>query len=778
MDGRLDEGDWANAPVATDFAQEWPERGVPARQKTEVRVLYDDRFVYVGARMHHDPALEGGKAKVVRRLHRRDQDSQSDWFGVAIDSQRDRRTAFLFQVNAAGVQRDQVIFADTGFDSSWDGVWESAVSVDDKGWTAELRLPLELLRLHKGQGAQVWGINFDRSDQGTVREFTRWNVVPRGENAFVSRFPELTGIQGVEPRLRREWIPFVSSARKFETTEAFDDRGWDHKVGLDAHLGITSHSQLDLALKPDFGQVEVDQAVINLSTVETFFPEKRAFFLEGSEIFRTVGPQLFYSRRIGSGVGDPDLSAEEVLLDRPLASEITAAAKYTAKYDSGLNVGLLGARVDPARARIRSASGDTQDREIAPLSAFGVLRAQQPLDNRGSNLGGFLSYVHQAGSEGRQAVVTALDGVFRSEDRSGVMDFALVRSEAGKKGSEVPGWLGRLFAQKDWKGGWSAGAQVVNVGHDFQINDLGYRGRADEQFAYAFVIRRWDRTAGIFRNWEGGVDAGVNRDQSGRIFDKWFNVRAMTSFTNFWAVWTNAGMTLPIDDDRELRTYGEADKKYLRRPTTPWVGLGFDTAGNKPWYVNINLERTWFGGGPSTHLKVFQVIKPGAALEIQLETRFAENAGELRWLESQPTPAPENPAKTTPIVGLRRLQEFNQILRVAYAFTPRLTVQLFSQWLADTWNYRELQAYVDDRTLRPATTENPTAFSYRVWNLNFITRWEFRPGSAAFLVYTHGANTPQLINDRASLSPLPDLAILRHLPSDDAVQVKVSWLFR
>lgn len=769
VDGHLDEVDWVAAPVATDFVQEWPERGNPAHQRTEVRVLYDDRFVYIGARMHHDPVLDGGKTKVVRRLHRRDQDSQSDWFGVAIDSQLDRRTAFLFEVNAGGVQRDQVVFGDTGFDSSWDGVWDSAVTVDEGGWTAELRIPLELLRLRKGKGAQVWGINFNRSDQGTVREFTRWSLVPRGENAFVSRFPELTGIQGLEPRLRREWLPFVSATRKFETAQAFDDRGGKGKVGLDAHLGITSHSQLDLALKPDFGQVEVDQAVLNLSTVETFFPEKRAFFLEGSEIFRTVGPQLFYSRRIGRGVGDPDLNPGETIQDRPLAADITAAAKYTAKYDSGLNVGLLGARVDPARAQIRTASGDLIQREVSPLSAFGVLRAQQPLDSRGSYLGGFMSYAHQAGPDGREAVVSAVDGTLRTEDRSGMVDFALIHSDAGPKGGEIPGWFGRLYGQQEWSGGWSASALAINASRDFQINDLGYRPRADEQALNLSLTHRWDKTQGVFRNWEWGADAGANRDQSGRVFNRWVNARAMTSFINFWGLWVNAGTNLPAPDDLELRTYGDPVKKYLDRPNLPWVGFGFDTAGNKPWYGNVNVNRSWFEGGPSTNLRVFQIIKLGSALEVQLETGITHDAGERRWLETQ---------GTTPIVGLRQLQEFNQIVRVSYAFTSRLTVQVFSQWLADTWNYRALQAYVDDHSLGPATTTGDTAFSYRVWNLNLITRWEFRPGSAFFLVYTHGAQTDQLINDRASLSPRPDLALLRHLPSDDVVQMKWSWLFR
>lgn len=185
LDGRLDEVVWSQAAPASGFTQEWPLRGQATRQRTEVRVLYDDHYLYIGARMHHDPTLDGGRATVVKRLHRRDQDSQSDWFGAAIDSNHDRRTALVFEVNAAGVQKDQVIYNDVSFDASWDGVWESAVSADEGGWTAELKIPLALLRFKPGEGPQTWGINFSRSDQGTIREFSRWMVVPRGESSFV-----------------------------------------------------------------------------------------------------------------------------------------------------------------------------------------------------------------------------------------------------------------------------------------------------------------------------------------------------------------------------------------------------------------------------------------------------------------------------------------------------------------------------------------------------------------------------------------------------------------
>ena len=726
--------------------------------------------------MYHDPALEGGAVHVIKRLHRRDQDDQGDWFSVALDSNHDHRTALVFEVNAAGVQKDQVIYNDSTFDASWDGVWESAVTTDERGWTAELKIPLSLLRFQPGGGPQSWGINFSRMDQGVVRESSRWRVVLRGESGFVSRFPELSGLEGLEPQPRREYLPYLGTARKFETSRGYDDRRWEPRVGLDARWGLRSNAQIDLSVRPDFGQVEVDQAVLNLGTVETFFPEKRPFFLEGMEVFRVAGPDLLYSRRIGHGLSDPSLGIGELLRDRPNATEITAAAKYTANHSGGLNIGLLGASVEPARATLESASGTPIQREIAPLTNYGVLRVQQLVDDRGSYLGAFASGMNQAGPAGRVAQLQAVDGVYKTTDRSGLFEATFSQSQAGPKQDEQQGWRGRLRARQEWQAGWSFEAQAIHSSRSYNPNDLGYLERADEQRLYAELTRYWDRSWGVLRNWQVGLSHTAARDQAGHTFLRNFNTWARTDFTNFISFWGGGGVNAATEDDRELRTYADARKKYLARPSVPYANLGIDSPGNRPWYVRLNTNRSWREGGPSTDATLFQIIKPTTAMEIQFSTTVTREEGDQRWLE---TPV------ATPVVGLRRLSQFNQTLRLAYAFTPGFTVQLFSQWLVANWNYRDLQHYANDLTLDPGLPEDlppgttpQTAFSYRTWNLNLITRWEFRPGSTFFLVYTHGANTDALVNDRATLSPRLDLAILRRLPSDDVVQAKISWLFR
>ena len=781
LDGRLAEPAWAQAPAAEGFTQQWPTFGESSRVRTEVRVLYDEAFLYVGARMHQP----GGAKDIVRRVHRRDQDSQGDWFGVFLDSLHDRRTAAAFFVNAGGVQRDGVLTNDgSALDASWDGVWESAVLLDEGGWSVELKIPLSLLRIRPGGGAQVWGINFQRGAQGPLREQAFWFVPPRNENAWVSRFPELTGLEGLKPAHRKELVPYLSAKRKFATAEPFDDRRGTLRAGLDARLALTTSAQVDLTLRPDFGQVEVDQAVLNLSTFETFFPEKRPFFLEGADIFQTIGPQLFYSRRIGRSLSAPSLAPGEALLDRPLSAEIGGAGKYTAKYDRGLSVGVLAAGVEAGRADVRDSGGRTAPREIAPYTSYGVMRVQQVLGAQGSFLGAFASHMREASSFGREALVAAIDGAVVARDRSNRVEFALEHSRQGSRDAPEEGWYGRLRNFHVWGGGWSLDTRLVNAGRRFDPNDVGFLQGLDNRHAEVLLQKVRDTPLGPFRNGHLSFYAAVDKDQAGHLTHAEYNAEVRTDFSNFWALWGGAGATVPAEDDRELRTFFDPRKKYLRVDRTPFAWLGFDTAGNKPWYLKFMLNQQWYEGGPSSNGTLIQVIKPSPQLDLQLESSYTRDEGEPRYLDTfggEPGPWPGQGAGT-PTLGLRRLQSFNQVLRVGYAFTPRMTLQLFTQWLTAAWDFRELRHYLDDRRTAPGpppgTADPGSAFSYRAWNLNLIGRWEFRPGSTLFLVYTHGVSSDALLSARSSIRPIADLTDLRHLPSDDVVQVKFSWLFR
>jgi hypothetical protein len=765
IDGHLDEAVWAQAPVASGFKVSSPELGKDPRRATEVRVLYDDQYVYIGARMHHTP----GRAAIVRQLHRRDRDSASDWFGVYLDSLHDRRTAFAFMVNAAGVQQDRVVYQEFNEDSSWDGVWESAVSCDADGWTAELKIPLALLRLKDTGDGQVWGVNFLRSDYQPSQEVSLWQIVPRGVNAWVSAFPELVGIEGVRPQPRREWIPYVSAQRKFETAQPFDDRRWTRRAGLDAHLGINSYSQLDLSLRPDFGQVEVDQAVLNLGTYETFFPEKRPFFLEGMELFQFTGPQLFYSRRIGRGLGDPTLAEGETLVDRPASAEILGAGKWTSKLAGGLNLGVLAAQMESSKATVRDAEGREARRELSPMTQAAVVRATQSLDDRGSLYGGFGSYFHEAGPQGRTGVVGGADLALKSEDRGRRLEFSLVETRTGTPGNTTDGHYERVQMDRQWKNGWSLTGTLINASRDFDPNDLGYTQRPDRRMFQLDGDHAWDQPLGFLRNRRWHASYYVHADQAGKPFNEYISTWGRTEFTNGWALMAGLEKDLPVQDDRELRTGGDPVKKYLRVDGYPVVFANLDTPGGWPWSFGLRFNQAWREGGPTRYLGLTQSIRPLPQLELQADTNYTRETGELHYVETQ---------GAQPIVGLRHLGQLDQTLSAAYAFTARFTLQLFSQWLVASWHFRDLKAYVDDRHLATGAASAQNTASDRLWNLNLIARWEFRPGSSLFVVYTHGAATEQRVSEGGQIRPFVDLAALRHQPSDDIVQLKWSCLFR
>jgi hypothetical protein len=697
-------------------------------------------------------------------VHRRDRDSASDWFGVAVDSVHDRRTAHEFRVNAAGVQRDVLLYADTNTDDTWDALWDSSVTVDADGWNAELRIPISVLRVRAGEGDQSWGINFVRIDQDP-QETDRWHVIARSENAFVSSFPSLVGLSGLRPQGRREIIPYLTVDSKLATAQPFDDRGLNAHAGVDAHLGLGSSSLLDLTFLPDFGQVEVDQVILNLSTIETLFPEKRTFFLDGSELFQVNGLQLFYSRRIGGAAPSPLLAPGETLLARPLALDILGAAKFTAKYENGLNIGLLAAETEPAYARVRTGDGTASTRELAATADSAVARVLQQLGSHGSYVGAFSSlYVERDG--GRRAFVGALDGTWKSSDGSVQLD--VLGGGSVLDGDRGTGATGNARAIKRWDAGWYVTGNTDYATRYFNPNDLGYIISPDHLIVHGEAGRQWDRTLGVFRNWSFSTTVDYGHDHAGRVFNDAVGGRIATGFTNDWTAYLGGGNNLPYYDDRELRAFLDPVKKYLHHGNEPYLIAGFTSSRQSAWYVGLDAAVQHYAGGPTYTASFSQTIHPSSRFELQLETDLLDALGEMHWLETQ---------GQTPIVGVRRMRQVSQIVRASYAFTPDLTLQAYTQLLLASWNYRDLASYVDDDTLAAGAMSETTNFTANNLNVNGVLRWEINPGSTLYAVYTHGAFNSDVFHRDATLSR-QTLPALLHAPSDDVLQVKLSWMFR
>ncbi len=403
IDGRLDEPDWRRAPVATDFIQRDPDEGKPATERTEVRILLDGDAIYVGARM-----FDREPGRIARHLTRRDDEGEgaADVFHVAFDGLHDGLTGAHFAVTAAGTQKDESMFNDSTSDGSWDAVWRSAVSIDEQGWIAEMRIPLSQLRFTPGTG-RTWGLLLVRYIARKAEE-DWWAFVGKQESGLLSRAGTLTGLD-LRPRRHLALLPYATLRGEFpgrvdEADPFSSSAAATGAVGLDLKWGVTNSLTLDATVNPDFGQVEVDPAVVNLTAFETFFEERRPFFVEGSNIIQNFGrngasstygfnranPSLFYSRRIGRR---PQGQVSGDYKDIPSATTILSAAKLTGKTDGGWSVSLVDAVTSREQAEVSSGAGLGRA-DVEPLTNYVATRVRRDVGQR-AGFGGIFTAVNR-----------------------------------------------------------------------------------------------------------------------------------------------------------------------------------------------------------------------------------------------------------------------------------------------------------------------------------------------------------------------------------------------
>ena len=404
LDGRLDEEAWTNAAPVTDFTQIDPKEGEPATQRTEVRFLYDDEALYVGARMFE----RNGPRDIMSRLVRRDGEADSDYFELVLDSYHDHLGRAFFNVTPGGVKWDALGLAGSFADVSWDPVWEAATRIDSLGWVAEYRIPYSQLRFSRS-ASQTWGLQVRRFMQRS-HEHVQWSHWRKTEVGGPSRFGHLEGLRiGSVPR-QFELLPYAVTrsrhVRPGSADDPFNDGSrQDIRVGGDVKALLTSNLTLDATINPDFGQVEVDPATVNLSAFETFFEEKRPFFVAGSGLFNFGAAncyfcsnfssiESFYSRRIGRAPQGAGIATDSgQFADVPENSTILGAAKITGRTSKGVNVGLLNAVTRREMASVVRADGTGFDQEVEPLTNYFVGRATK--EYRGGNvvLGGIATSV-------------------------------------------------------------------------------------------------------------------------------------------------------------------------------------------------------------------------------------------------------------------------------------------------------------------------------------------------------------------------------------------------
>jgi hypothetical protein len=834
VDGDLDEPGWKNAPVSTGFWQRFPEEGKPPQHRTEFRVLYDDTALYVGVRAH-DVEPE----KIKRMLTRRDEMSSSDWLMVAVDSYHDKRTAFVFGVNAANVQRDWLVFDDISEDTSWDAVWTAGAKVDADGWCAEFRIPLSQLRF-SSEPEQQWGLQVMRQ-VGRTGEQNYWAPMPKAENRVVSLFGTLDGLSGVKPGRRLELLPYISGGAAFGTLDdsnPFDDsvaaRG---NVGIDVRYGLGSAFTLAASINPDFGQIEADPSQVNLGANELFFPEKRPFFLEGGDIFKFGlglgdgnAESLFYSRRIGAS---PHGSPSGDYADIPQATTIYGAAKISGKA-RGWSIGLLDAVTAEEEATVETA-GERHTEVVEPLTNFALLRVKRDFRDGGTQVGGILTAVHRkldgtptkarlhdagytGGAEIRHRFASQawnfrakVMGTYVHGDPAAIeYDQRQIRhlyqrpdanyveldpTRTSLTGYGATGSIGRDGKTKHWR--WNLAYEMRSPG--FEANDLGFQQGGDNIVGSGWLQYRED-TAGdtllqynLNANLWGWSDFEPQFDGYGGNINGWGQLK------NHWSLGTGVGADVNLWDLAKLRG-GPA----IRGEVTPlwWVDINSDDRKRVKAYFGLwgnhtpaaNTHRAGGSVGVTIDARPNIGVYLGPSVEIvsddaQYVDEVTDAAGMPHYIFAKMHEV---------IVGM--------VARTSWTLSPRLSLQVYAQPFIAAGDYREYRETSDvraenyrdryhelrgpeimiDREAGEARVDRDqdgaTDYSFGLGDFNFrqlrsnvVLRWEYLPGSTAFLIWSHGQTDFETEGRFGTGGLSRGLSGLFDAPSEDVVMIKVNY---
>ena len=793
IDGRLDDPIWQTAQVAADFVQLEPDPGAPATERTEARVAFDDRAIYVAMRMYDsDPAAI--RAEFVRR----DEGSEtSDWARVMIDSYHDRRTAFQFATTPRGARVDILHLADTQIDTNWDAVWEVATSVDDEGWTAEFRIPLSQLRFSGGAGS--WGINFNR-EIARRSEVSYWAPIPPNAGRLVSLFGRLEGMEAVRSPRRLEVLPYAVGRLEREpglpSNPFWQANSPEGALGADLKLGLTSDLTLTATLNPDFGQVEADPSVVNLSTFETFFPEKRPFFTEGTEIFRfPILPEghLFYSRRIGRPP-QGRASSPGGFVAAPGTTRILGAAKISGKTRSGWSVGLMDAVTAQEEARIVDAEGLRSARTVEPGTNYLVARVLRDFGQGRSGLGVMGTATNRR--LGSDPGVQFLPGAAYVGGANGWHRFGGNRYEvngwilgSSVRGSEAAIWrlqrsAAHLFQRPDAEhlqpdstltslNGWAgeAGVRKIGGGHwtghvgfgarspGVDLNDAGFLSYADIWYGSLLAAYRQFRPGPLFRDWrlQGQVVQGYYFDgTSGR---RSFHLTGNARLLSFWRG------TFKVDHwRRHVWAWELRGGPGLMRPARTDFDASLTSDSRKSWSAAVTLRGTEEHGtvGRSLEIEPSLSLRPSSRTTLSAAPAWSRNRQPAQYVAS-----PATQAGTEYVVGHLRQRTAALTLRLSHAFTADLSLDFYAQPFLCSGLYEDFRTVVDPRGRtfqdrfallgpeelrldaetgryavdRPGTESDFTFrnpdFNVREINTNAVLRWEYRPGSTLFLVWSH-----------------------------------------
>lgn len=760
IDGILDDSVWTKAGLdkVRSFIQREPDEGQPATESTLVATVYDDHAIYF-AFWNYDSQPD----KIQRRLDRRDRYTDADRIYVRLDPYHDHQTGFDFGVNASGVQRDFKIYNENNEDDSWDAVWSSAVKMQPWGWSAEIRIPYHCLRFSE-QEEQTWGVDFVRVIS-RLNEAVRWSYTPSGEGGFTTNFGHLTGLREIHPTRHLEVLPYAVSSLETEPKHAGnpDGRSYPANVGFDVKYGISSNLILDATINPDFGQVELDAPVLNLSSFETYFSEKRPFFLEGADLYHTEFT-LFYSRRIGRApYHDVDDNTRDYYTDYPKSTTILGAAKLTGKVGHGTSIAVLNAVTQEESAKYVTEDGAHRSGVVEPRANYSVFRVKQDLVNN-SSVGGMLTLASQ--DQRHPAVTGGADWRMYTNGRiwcfRGQAIFSRVDPEETGFGMEA------IF-QKAAGDHIRADAGVLIKDPNLEINDLGFISRNDYRNVWGWVQYRTNNDWFIVRNSWNNINYWRAWNYNGDDISNGGNFNTTIELTNSWML--SGGASVQAEKYSDVETRGNGLWEWNQYPTYSWwANLQTDTR-KKFWFV-LNPGSGSDRGGSWWANYMALVYRPASNVELSIGSNFHRTFGALRWVENRGDSA---------IFATLDKDQITPEISASVTVHPNLSIQLSAETIIAALNYQRPERYLGGKNYEPiqvadSTEDNDTYYDYTYVALagTLIMRWEYTPGSTLYLVWTRAGSD---INDNHRLDLSNDFRRLFSANSDNVFLVKASyWL--
>jgi hypothetical protein len=800
INGVLDDEAWQSGNWAGGFTQNEPYNGQEETQKTEFKIVFDDNNLYVAIK-----AYDSAPDSIVNRLTRRDQ-ADGELAGIILDSFHDLRTGFLFGVSSAGVKYDQMFTNDSGNgDSSWDPNWWVKTSVDKEGWVAEMKIPFSQVRFDKNSG-EVWGLDVARVLY-RKNETSFWQHIPKDAPGMIHMFGELKGLERIKPRKIFDVTPYVVA--KTETFKSvpenpFEAKGKLSKLngGIDAKIGVTNNMTMDLTINPDFGQVEADPSVVNLSAYETFFSEKRPFFIEGNNITNFglgigdggVGnDNLFYSRRIGRQPQVyPDMK-DNWYADIPSRTNILGAAKLTGKTKDGLSIGIVEAMTDREQAEIDTIGGRIHS-TVEPFTNYFIGRVQKDINNGKTLIGGiFTSTNRELDAEVRDVLHKAAytGGVdftqyFKDKNWMFNMNTAFSLVEGSEKAitstqkssshyfqrpdrnyarldtsrTSLSGAGGRVEIEK-LNGHWNFVGAVLWKTPGFETNDLGYMRVTDQILSVLWAGYNQFNPKGIYRSFNINSDFFGTTSFRGDWIGGGYEWNANVNLKSFWSIYTGGSLNTSSNSTDRLR--GGPSMK-IPGNIYSWIGFSTDSRKKFTFDLNTNLSKGFNNSSDDISIQANISYKPSNYLVFTISPGYDKSFSELQYV----TQINYNNNQRYIFASINR-KTISTSFRMNLNLSPNLTFQYWGQPFVATGEYYDYKyitqpmanSYLDrfstyknnqivnegDQFKIDENTDGNTDytldlndFNVKQFLSNFVVRWEYNPGSTLFLVWSQTRN--------------------------------------